>query len=85
MYVWRWIFNVRHRIHMKKEEAIKMNEHLSSMIHHANHVLFVANNSGDVELKKKTQEVLGAVVTELDFELLEPIYQEFPELRPDDL
>jgi hypothetical protein len=70
---------------MKKEDAIKMNEHLSSMIHHANHVLFVANNSRDIDLRKKTQEILGAVVTELDFELLEPIYQEFPDLRPADL
>ncbi len=70
---------------MKKEDAISMDEHLKSMIHHANHVLFIANNSGDAELKKQVQKVLGSVVTELDFEILEPIYKEFPDLRPSDL
>jgi len=70
---------------MKKEDAINMNEHIKSMIHHANHVLYIANNSGNTELKKRVQKVLGSVVTELDFEILEPIYKEFPELRPSDL
>lgn len=70
---------------MNEFDAKKMNEHLEAMIHHANHVLFIANNSDDAEAKTRTQRVLGAVVTELDFELMEPIYKAFPELRPVDL
>ena len=70
---------------MKELDAKKMNEHLESIIRHANHVLFIANNSGDEETKLRTQKVLGAVVTELDFELMEPIYKVFPDLRPVDL
>ncbi len=70
---------------MNKQDAQKMNEHLEGMIQHANHVLYVANNSGDEETKQRVQKVLGAVVTDLDFELLEPIYKQFPELRPADL
>ena len=67
---------------MNKQDAQKMNEHLEGMIHHANHVLYIANNSGDEETKQRVQKVLGAVVTDLDFELLEPIYKQFPELKP---
>lgn len=70
---------------MNESDAKKMNEHLEAMIHHANHVLFIANNSGDAEVKTRTQRVLGAVVTELDFELMEPIYKAFTDLRPADL
>jgi hypothetical protein len=70
---------------MNELDAKKMNEHLDNMIHHANHVLFIANNSSDVEVKARTQRVLGAVVTELDLELMEPIYKAFPNLRPADL
>ena len=67
---------------MNKQDAEKMNKHLEGMIEHANHVLYIANNSGDEETKQRVQKVLGAVVTDLDFELLEPIYKQFPELRP---
>jgi hypothetical protein len=67
---------------MSESDAGKMNEHLENMIHHANYVLFIANNSGDEETKLRTQKVLGAVVVELDIELMEPIYKAFPGLRP---
>jgi hypothetical protein len=67
---------------MNKQDAEKMNKHLESMIEHANHVLYIANNSGDLEAKLRAQKVLGSVVTDLDFELLEPIYKQFPDLRP---
>lgn len=67
---------------MNKQDAEEINRHLESMVEHANHVLHIANNSGDEETKRRVQKVLGAVVTDLDFELLEPIYKQFPELRP---
>jgi len=69
---------------MNKQDAEKMNKHLEGMIEQANHVLYIANNSGDEETKQRVQRVLGSVVTDLDFELLEPIYKQFPELRPPD-
>jgi hypothetical protein len=62
--------------------GVAMNKHLESMIEHANHVLHIATNSGDVATKQRVQKVLGAVVTDLDFELLEPINKQYPELRP---
>jgi hypothetical protein len=81
----RRLHDVNEGISMNKLDAEKMNRHLESMIEQANHVLLIANNSGDEETKLRTQKVLGAVVTELDFELMEPIYKKFPELRPSDL
>jgi hypothetical protein len=67
---------------MNKQDAEKMHKHLEGMIEHANHVLYIANNSADEEIKQRVQKVLGSVVTDLDFELLEPIYKQFPDLRP---
>lgn len=66
---------------MKKPEAESMKTHLEAMIEHANHVLHIANNSEDEETKQRVQVTLGSVVTDLDFELLEPIYKQFPDLR----
>lgn len=67
---------------MNESDARKMDEHLEKMIWHANHVLLIANNSGDEALKLRTQKMLGAVVTGLDLELMEPLYKAFPDLRP---
>ncbi len=69
---------------MNKSMALSMNEHIENMFHHANHVLYVANNSGDEELKLRTQKVLGTVMAELYLELQIPMYKEFPEMRPAD-
>lgn len=67
---------------MNKQDTEEICKHLESMVEHANHVLHIANNSGDEEAKQRVQKVLAAVVTELDFELLEPIYKQYPGLRP---
>jgi hypothetical protein len=67
---------------MNEPDARQMDQHLEKMIWHANHVLQIANNSGDEALKLRTQKVLGAVVAGLDLELMEPLYKAFPELRP---
>ncbi len=67
---------------MTKEDAIKINGLVDKMISLANEVLYIANNQGDKESREKTQRALAFAVTEIDLEILEPIYQAFPELRP---
>jgi hypothetical protein len=81
----RRIHDVTNGVTMNRQDAQKMNEHLESMIQHANHVLFIVNNSGDNEIKERVQRVLGKVVAELDFEVMESIYKQFPDLKPADL
>lgn len=70
---------------MEKVTATKIAEHLDAMFEHANEVLYLVNNTCSREERDRYQEVLGTVVTELDLELMEPIYKAFPELRPDDM
>jgi F0F1-type ATP synthase delta subunit len=67
---------------MNKLDGEKINKHVEDMIEHANHILFVANNCGDDEVKQRVQQVLSVIIMDLDFKLLEPIYKEFPELKP---
>ena len=70
---------------MDRKDAEQMNMHLERMIYHANHVLFTANNCGQPEVSAHVQRVLGSIVANLDLELLEPIYKEFPDLKPEGL
>jgi hypothetical protein len=70
---------------MDKSTAIKVAEHFDAMIAHANEVLYLVNNNCSREDRDCYQKVLGTVVTELDLELLEPIYKAFPDLRPKDM
>ncbi len=67
---------------MNREDAVKINELVEKIISLANEVLYIANNRGDAENREKTQRALAFAITELDLEILEPIYQAFPELRP---
>ena len=68
---------------MDRATAEKINALVLVMFEHANEVLFVVNNaSAAAEVRKKTQRVLGTVIAELDLEVLEPIYKQFPDLRP---
>lgn len=70
---------------MTKEDAIKINELVDKMVSLANEVLYIANNQGDKESREKTQRALAFAITELDLEILEPIYRAFPELRPPEI
>lgn len=69
---------------MNKSDALSMNEHIEKMTFHVNHVLYVANNCGDEDVKQRTQKALAFILGELYAELLAPIYKEFPEMRPVD-
>lgn len=70
---------------MDREDAVKINELIEKMIALANDVLYIANNCGDDESKKMVQRALGIAITELDLEILETIYKQFPDLRPPDM
>ena len=70
---------------MDRANAEKIHALISTMFEHANDVLFIVNNSSDTDLRKKTQKAIGTVIAELDLEILEPIYKQFPDLRPPDM
>ncbi len=67
---------------MDKETAVKINELIVKIISRANDVLAIAHHSCDKETRAKVERALALAVTELDLEILEPIYKTFPELRP---
>lgn len=67
---------------MDRVDAEKVHALVKEMFELANDVLYIANNSGDGELRKKVQQAIGVVIAELGLELLEPIYQQFPDLPP---
>lgn len=67
---------------MNKTDSYRMNDALEQMIRHANDVLYIANNSGDDVAKERVQKVFATVFADIDLKLMEPLYKEFPELRP---
>lgn len=66
---------------MKREDAARINELVERIISLSDEVLSIANH-GDEESQHKIRRALAFAVTELDLEILEPIYSTFPELRP---
>jgi hypothetical protein len=70
---------------MERSDAEKISLLVNEMFDRINQVLFIVNNSTDVAPRKNTQMALGKVIAELDLEILEPIYKQFPELRPPDI
>ncbi|NMG72852.1 hypothetical protein [Parazoarcus communis] len=67
---------------MNRSDAEKINTLVSEMFDRVNQVLLVTNNSDDPEFRKRTQQIFGMLIAELDLEVLEPIYKQFPDLRP---
>lgn len=47
-------------------------------------LLEVVNSSCDADTRKSFQHAIGVALTELDMEILETLYKEFPELTPPD-
>jgi len=70
---------------MNRSDAEKVNKLVSEMFDRTNQILLVVNNSYDVELRKNARLAIGKVIVELDLEILEPIYKQFPDLRPPEL
>ncbi len=67
---------------MDKETAVRINGLIVKIVARANEVLSVAETSCDKETRARVERALALAVTELDLEILEPIYKEHPELRP---
>lgn len=67
---------------MNRPEAEKVNVLVSDIFEKVNELLQIVNNSGDLELRNKTQRAVGTLIAELDMEVLEPVYKQFPDLRP---
>ena len=67
---------------MNLETASQLNEQLIGLVDHANQALFIANNSGDEELRGKLQRVLASAIADIDLQIWESIYQQHPSLRP---
>ena len=68
---------------MDKETVLKIVKHIDAMFEQANETLYLINNHASEGTRKRFQEVLGTAIAEIDIELLEPIYRQFPDLRPE--
>jgi UDP-2,3-diacylglucosamine pyrophosphatase LpxH len=67
---------------MNRLEAEKICKHVAEMFDSGNKVLYVANNSDDLTMRKNTQQAMGVVIAELGLEILERLYKQHPDLRP---
>lgn len=67
---------------MNRDDATKINDYVEKILALTNDILYIGNNSGDEEMRKNIQRVLAIVILELDLDILEPIYKQFPDLRP---
>jgi len=70
---------------MNKEDAVKINGLVESIVGLSNEILNVVNRLEDDGRRSKIERALAFAVTELDLEILEPIYDTFPELRPPEM
>lgn len=67
---------------MNKDDAVKINALVENIFALANQILDVANREGNEASRHAIQRAVALTVSELDLEVLETIYAEFPELRP---
>lgn len=70
---------------MERSHAEKIHAHVNAIFEQTNEVLYITNNADDVPMKRKAQQVFGMLVAELDLEILEPLYKQFPDLRPPEM
>ncbi|WP_369654605.1 hypothetical protein [Variovorax sp. V213] len=70
---------------MDHTTAEKIHTAVSRIFEAINETLFIVNNSGDTAVRKTVQKIVGTAIADLDLEVLEPIYKQFPDLRPSDM
>ena len=68
---------------MDRDIAIRVIAQLEAMFQRGNEALHLVNNFGSIDERKQFQQVLGTTIAEIDIELFEPIYKQFPDLRPE--
>ncbi len=70
---------------MDHTTAEKIHTSILRIFEAINETLFIVNHSGDTTVRKTVQTIVATAIADLDFEVLEPIYKQFPELRPSDM
>lgn len=70
---------------MDKDVAIRVCKLADELLSKAAELLDVINSSCAQEVRGKFHSALGTVIGEVDLEILEPIYKQFPDLRPPDI
>ena len=70
---------------MNRETAVKVLGHAEAMLEQGNRILNLINNNSDEDERKRYHDVLGTAVANIDLDLLEPLYKQFPDLRPKDM
>lgn len=70
---------------MDKNAAIRICELADELLSKAASLLDVVNNSCLQEEQGRFHAALGTVIGEVDVEILEPVYKQYPELRPSGL
>jgi hypothetical protein len=70
---------------MDKDTALKVCELADALLSKAADLLDVVNNSALQEERGTFLAVLATVIGEVDLEILEPVYKQYPELRPPSL
>lgn len=70
---------------MDKDTALKMRELADELLAKAAELLDVVNKSCPQEERSGFQAALGTVIGEVDLEILEPVYKQYPEWRPPNL
>ncbi len=70
---------------MNRDTAVKEIAHVEAMFGQGNDALHLVNKVGSEDESKRFQEVLGTAIANIDLDLLEPIYKQFPDLRPKDM
>lgn len=69
---------------MNQDEAENIISSINVVFDNLSSLLEVVNSTGENEFRKNFQRAIGVALTELDMEILEPLYQKFPTLTPDD-
>jgi hypothetical protein len=70
---------------MDKDTAIKICKLADELLAKAASLLDVVNDSCLQEEQGRFHAALGTVIGEVDIEILEPLYKQYPELRPSNL
>ena len=68
---------------MDRDTAVSILRHVDAMLEQGNDVLRIVNNACSEDERKRYHQILGAAVANIDLNLLEPIYKQFPDLRPE--
>jgi|GEM_PF-5394325 len=70
---------------MNRIEAERVDALVRAIFDGVNDLLHIVNSATEGEARGKAQKALGVVLAELDLEILEPIYRQFPDLRPPEM